>query len=133
LPPLVILVLGSFAWSLKEGQSIARRRAEAFNVLVFAEIGYAVTTRFIKDSTFNLRALVCSRSSGLSTPAGCGGAAAATAPRFLAASSSVLLTNMWCVAVCVLCSAAWQQVVLRQHLRHNGAAGVPHLLPRWVG
>lgn len=34
---LVILVLGSFAWSGAEGQSLARRRAEAFNVLVFGE------------------------------------------------------------------------------------------------
>jgi hypothetical protein len=36
---LVILVLGSFAWGMKEGLSLDRRRAEAFNVLVFGEIG----------------------------------------------------------------------------------------------
>jgi magnesium-transporting ATPase (P-type) len=54
---LVILVLGSFAWGQSEGLSIARRRAEAFNVLVFGEIGYALTTRFIKASTLHKRAL----------------------------------------------------------------------------
>lgn len=52
---LVILVLGSFAWGMNEGLSLDRRRAEAFNVLVFGEIGYAVTTRFIKASTFHPR------------------------------------------------------------------------------
>lgn len=36
---LVILVLGSFYWGMTEGLSLARRRAEAFNVLVFGEIG----------------------------------------------------------------------------------------------
>jgi hypothetical protein len=36
---LVILVLGSFAWGMKDGLSLDRRRAEAFNVLVFGEIG----------------------------------------------------------------------------------------------
>lgn len=55
---LVILVLGSFAWGAKEGLSLAQRRAEAFNVLVFGEIGYCLTTRFIKASTFHVRALV---------------------------------------------------------------------------
>jgi hypothetical protein len=54
---LVILVLGSFAWGMKEGLSLDRRRAEAFNVLVFGEIGYALTTRFIKASTLHPRAL----------------------------------------------------------------------------
>ncbi|KAF8062005.1 calcium-transporting ATPase 1 [Scenedesmus sp. PABB004] len=54
---LVILVLGCFYWGATEGLSLARRRAEAFNVLVFGEIGYAVTTRFIKASTFHPRAL----------------------------------------------------------------------------
>jgi magnesium-transporting ATPase (P-type) len=54
---LVILVLGSFAWGMNEGLSLDRRRAEAFNVLVFGEIGYAITTRFIKATTFHTRAL----------------------------------------------------------------------------
>ncbi|WIA38354.1 hypothetical protein OEZ86_001687 [Tetradesmus obliquus] len=54
---LVILVLGSFYWGQTEGLSLARRRAEAFNVLVFGEIGYAMTTRFIKASTLHKRAL----------------------------------------------------------------------------
>lgn len=52
---LVILVLGSVAWGMSEGLSLDRRRAEAFNVLVFGEIGYAITTRFIKASTFHTR------------------------------------------------------------------------------
>jgi len=54
---LVVLVLGGFYWGQVEGLSIALRRAEAFNILVFAEIGYCVTTRFIKASTFHPRAL----------------------------------------------------------------------------
>eukprot|EP00775_Hariotina_reticulata_P004052 gene4052-4299_t len=54
---LVILVLGAFYWGLREGRSMEQRRAEAFNVLVFGEIGYAITTRFIKASTFHPRAL----------------------------------------------------------------------------
>jgi hypothetical protein len=31
------------------------RRAEAFNTLVFGEIGYSITTRFIKVSTVHPR------------------------------------------------------------------------------
>lgn len=57
---LVVLVLGAFYWGTTDGLSLALRRAEAFNVLVFAEIGYCVTTRFIKASTFHPRALVSS-------------------------------------------------------------------------
>jgi hypothetical protein len=55
---LVILVLGCFYWGQVTGLTPALRRAEAFNVLVFSEIGYCVTTRFIKASTFHKRALV---------------------------------------------------------------------------
>lgn len=55
---LVILVLGCFYWGQVSGLSPALRRAEAFNVLVFSEIGYCVTTRFIKASTFHKRAFV---------------------------------------------------------------------------
>jgi magnesium-transporting ATPase (P-type) len=54
---LVIVVLGCFAWSKAEGNSSARSRAEAFNVLVFGEIAYAVNTRFIKVSALHPRAL----------------------------------------------------------------------------
>ena len=54
---LVIVVLGCFAWSKAEGNSSARSRAEAFNVLVFGEIGYAVNTRFIKESALHPRVL----------------------------------------------------------------------------
>lgn len=52
---IVILVLGGFAWSQSEGLSIPQQRAEAFNTLVFCEIGYAITTRFIKLSTLHPR------------------------------------------------------------------------------
>lgn len=58
---LVILVLGCFYWGQVTGLTPALRRAEAFNVLVFSEIGYCVTTRFIKASTFHKRALVSRR------------------------------------------------------------------------
>jgi hypothetical protein len=40
---------------LSLGYSVERRRAEAFNTLVFGEIGYSITTRFIKASTFHPR------------------------------------------------------------------------------
>eukprot|EP00878_Enallax_costatus_P031131 GHUV01034008.1.p1 GENE.GHUV01034008.1~~GHUV01034008.1.p1 ORF type:complete len:137 (-),score=13.41 GHUV01034008.1:459-869(-) len=52
---LVVLVLGSFAWGASEGLSLARRRAEAFTVLVVGELGYALTTIFMKVSTFHPR------------------------------------------------------------------------------
>jgi magnesium-transporting ATPase (P-type) len=52
---LVILVLGMYGWGGAEGRSIHQRRAEAFNTLVFGEIGYSVTTRFIKASCLHPR------------------------------------------------------------------------------
>lgn len=52
---IVILVLGMYEWGAATGLSINLRRAEAFNVLVFSEIGYSVTTRFIKTSTLHPR------------------------------------------------------------------------------
>jgi magnesium-transporting ATPase (P-type) len=52
---IVILVLGGYAWSSTETLSVQQRRAEAFNTLVFCEIGYAITTRFIKLSTLHPR------------------------------------------------------------------------------
>eukprot|EP00775_Hariotina_reticulata_P008890 gene8890-9068_t len=52
---LVLLVLGMYEWGNATGLSLARRRAEAFNTLVFGEIGYSITTRFIKRSSFHLR------------------------------------------------------------------------------
>lgn len=52
---LVILVLGMFEWCKNTGLNLDQCRAEAFNTLVFGEIGYVVTTRFIKLSTFHLR------------------------------------------------------------------------------
>lgn len=52
---LVILVLGMYGWGQAQGYSVHIRRAEAFNTLVFGEIGYSITTRFIKVSTFHPR------------------------------------------------------------------------------
>ena len=42
-------------WGQSLGYSVNIRRAEAFNTLVFGEIGYSITTRFIKASTFHPR------------------------------------------------------------------------------
>lgn len=52
---IVVLVLGMYAWGGAEGRSIHRRRAEAFNTLVFSEIGYSITTRFVKASALHPR------------------------------------------------------------------------------
>jgi magnesium-transporting ATPase (P-type) len=52
---IVIMVLGMTAWAQSEGRSLPLQRAEAFNTLVFCEIGYALTTRFVKLSTFHPR------------------------------------------------------------------------------
>ncbi|KAI8475578.1 MAG: cation transporting ATPase [Monoraphidium minutum] len=52
---LVICVLGMYEVGNVLGLSLARRRAEAFNTLVFGEIAYAVTTRFIKVTSFHPR------------------------------------------------------------------------------
>ena len=54
---IVVLVLGGYAWSIKDGLTLAQSRAEAFNTLVFCEIGYAVTTRYIKLSTIHPRVI----------------------------------------------------------------------------
>jgi hypothetical protein len=42
-------------WALSQGLSVGLARAEAFNTLVFGEIGYSITTRFIKASTLHPR------------------------------------------------------------------------------
>ncbi|KAG1675876.1 hypothetical protein FOA52_001533 [Chlamydomonas sp. UWO 241] len=52
---LDILVLGMYGWALSDGRGLNKARAEAFNTLVFGEIGYSVTTRFIKHPTFHPR------------------------------------------------------------------------------
>jgi magnesium-transporting ATPase (P-type) len=52
---IVIIVLGLFAWASKDGLTLQQQRAEAFNALVFCEIGYSITTRFIKLSTLHPR------------------------------------------------------------------------------
>lgn len=52
---LVLCVLGMYEWGNATGLSLHQRRAEAFNTLVFGEIGYAITTRFVKSSSFHPR------------------------------------------------------------------------------
>jgi Ca2+-transporting ATPase len=52
---LVIFVLGMFEWGAATGLSLPQRRAEAFNTLVFGEIAYALTTRFVKATSFHPR------------------------------------------------------------------------------
>lgn len=44
-------------WGQSTGLDVGLRRAEAFNTLVFGEIGYSITTRFIKTSTLHPRVL----------------------------------------------------------------------------
>jgi Cation transporting ATPase, C-terminus len=54
---LVLLVLGGYEWAALTGHSIPQRRAEAFNTLVFGEIGYSLTTRYVKASCVHPRVL----------------------------------------------------------------------------
>jgi magnesium-transporting ATPase (P-type) len=42
---VVILVLGMFEWALKTGRTLGQGRAEAFNVLVGAQVVYFITCR----------------------------------------------------------------------------------------
>lgn len=44
-------------WALNDGRGLNKARAEAFNTLVFGEIGYSITTRFIKHTTFTPKVL----------------------------------------------------------------------------
>jgi magnesium-transporting ATPase (P-type) len=52
---LVICVLGMYEWGALTGQNVHHRRAEAFNTLVFGEIAYSITTRYIKASCVHPR------------------------------------------------------------------------------
>ena len=54
---IVAAVLGMFYWGEKQGYSLPMRRAEAFNVLVAAQIGYFITCRFLKATTLHPRVL----------------------------------------------------------------------------
>eukprot|EP00775_Hariotina_reticulata_P003424 gene3424-3696_t len=54
---VVVLVLGMFAWGGREGRSLGQRRAEAFNVLVGAQVVYFINCRFLKLSTLHPRLL----------------------------------------------------------------------------
>lgn len=58
---LIVLVLGIFAWGKAEGYSKAERQTEAFNVLVFSEIAYSMNCRYIKASSFHVRAFTGNR------------------------------------------------------------------------
>jgi hypothetical protein len=44
---VVILVLGMFEWALKTGRTLGQGRAEAFNVLVGAQVVYFITCRWV--------------------------------------------------------------------------------------
>ncbi|KAJ3413027.1 hypothetical protein HDV05_008618 [Chytridiales sp. JEL 0842] len=50
---LIILVDTIFWWGELQGYTLPQRRAEALNVLVFGEIGYSITARFIKAPSWN--------------------------------------------------------------------------------
>uniref|UniRef100_A0A383V2S6 Cation-transporting P-type ATPase N-terminal domain-containing protein n=1 Tax=Tetradesmus obliquus TaxID=3088 RepID=A0A383V2S6_TETOB len=52
---VVVLVLGMFEWALTTRLSLGQARAEAFNVLVGAQVVYFITCRFLKASTFHPR------------------------------------------------------------------------------
>jgi magnesium-transporting ATPase (P-type) len=43
---VVVLVLGMFEWALTTGRSLGQARAEAFNVLVGAQVVYFITCRY---------------------------------------------------------------------------------------
>jgi magnesium-transporting ATPase (P-type) len=45
---VVVLVLGMFEWALKTGRSLGQGRAEAFNVLVGAQVVYFITCRWVE-------------------------------------------------------------------------------------
>jgi len=65
---IVTLVIAGFAWNLRDNPKDERRvsavtddprineaRAEAFNVLVFCEIAYALNCRFVKHTSINVK------------------------------------------------------------------------------
>jgi hypothetical protein len=46
-----------YEWASVTGLSLPRRRAEAFNTLIFGEIAYSITCRFVKKSSLHVRTL----------------------------------------------------------------------------
>ena len=49
---MVIIVEGYFYWGATLGLPVCELRAEAFNVLVFMEIGYAWACRYVKEPSY---------------------------------------------------------------------------------
>jgi hypothetical protein len=54
---MVIIIEAFFYWGEVLGEPLCKRRAEAFNVLVFMEIGYAWSCRYIKEPSYQLKSL----------------------------------------------------------------------------
>ncbi|KAJ3412409.1 hypothetical protein HDV05_000767 [Chytridiales sp. JEL 0842] len=54
---LVILVNVFFWWGEQWGYNLPQRRAEAFNVIIFGEIGFSLTCRFLKAPSWALQNL----------------------------------------------------------------------------
>jgi magnesium-transporting ATPase (P-type) len=54
---IVVLVIAMFYWGGLSGLLLTQQRAEAFNVLVGAQVAYFICNRFIKASTFHPRVL----------------------------------------------------------------------------
>jgi hypothetical protein len=121
-------------WGQAQGYSVDIRRAEAFNTLVFGEIGYSITTRFIKASTFHPRVFkgnpwcVLAPVWGLSAACGCACLCAAAASQhifcvavFGACCKGVMLIGSCAVLCCVQ--------VLGVHRRDSCSAGHADLHP----
>ncbi|KAF6261592.1 cation transporting ATPase [Scenedesmus sp. NREL 46B-D3] len=66
---VVVLVLGMFEWALTTGRTLGQARAEAFNVLVGAQVVYFITCRFLKTSTFHPRVFKGNKVIYVSVPA----------------------------------------------------------------
>eukprot|EP00882_Tetradesmus_deserticola_P034020 GHRQ01038911.1.p2 GENE.GHRQ01038911.1~~GHRQ01038911.1.p2 ORF type:complete len:150 (+),score=79.55 GHRQ01038911.1:202-651(+) len=66
---VVVLVLGMFEWALTTERTLGQARAEAFNVLVGAQVVYFITCRFLKTSTFHPRVFKGNKVIYVSVPA----------------------------------------------------------------
>jgi magnesium-transporting ATPase (P-type) len=54
---MVVIILGFFEWGKVLGQPLCERRAEAFNVLVFMEIAYSLSCRYIKQTALQKKTI----------------------------------------------------------------------------
>ena len=54
---MVIIIEAFFYWGELLGEPLCTRRAEAFNVIVFMEIGYSWSCRYIKEPSYQKRSL----------------------------------------------------------------------------